>query len=64
MTVNVRVPLSAVEETITLLQNYLAGGGVDLDGDKLQIMWQALLEADQITIVKDDVYRQLRDIQE
>lgn len=64
MTVNVRVPLSAVEETMTLLQNYLAGGGVDLDGDKLQIMWQALLEADQITIVKDDVYRQLRDIQE
>lgn len=64
MNVEVSVPLSAVEETITLLQNFLAKGGKDLDGDKLQTMWQALLEADRILIIKDDVYEQLRSIQE
>lgn len=64
MNVEVTVPLSAIEETIALLQNYLARGAGNLNGDKLQIVWQALLEADRLVIVKDDIYYQLRQIQE
>lgn len=64
MNIEVKVPLSAVEETITLLQNYLAKGSTDLNGDKLQIMWQALLEADRLIIIKDDVYYQLKKLED
>jgi hypothetical protein len=62
MNVEVSVPQSVVEETIKLLQNCLVKGSPNLDGDRLQIMWQALLEADRITIMPDETYTQLRQV--
>ena len=64
MNIEITVPLSVVEENIKLLQNCLVKGSPNLDGDRLQIMWQALLEADRIIIMPDETYKQLRLVKE